>query len=237
MQKQFRANNDALATARARLAELNGHAHAHANLQRETDSAGDAEQVRKQSPGVRLCDPAQRHQPVGVRQAQHASTAATNKGKQAPLKDGEIAAAGAACADIIGPWTVQQTVQLYGKKAPGPQQRVEIASAHFPAKDGEPPHYEVFGPTKASAPNGPLLRCTRTGYQLSCQRRVQQQACPAAKYVWASLELTIAPDLRSISGELRQTWLMDPRSDSSGCTLVQGEGQGTIGFRFVPAKP
>jgi len=140
-----------------------------------------------------------------------------------------------AAESLVGRWTMQQMVQVHGKSAPmGPPTRVEIARGTASTARDAPPRYEVFGPDKATARNGPLMRCTRDGYQLNCQRRVQQQACPPGKYVWAPLQLTMAADASTLTGEMRQTWLMDPRSDPSGCTMVAGEGMGTIGFRFVP---
>jgi hypothetical protein len=81
------------------------------------------------------------------------------------------------------------------------------------------------------------MRCTRTGHQLACQRRNQMQACPAAKYVWTPLQMTIATDVSSIRGEARQTYLMDPTKDPSGCTLDEaaGQGQATLAYTLEPA--
>lgn len=240
LQQQISANTDALASANVRLRSLTGHAHNDADTRRVTDGAGDAALVREgQRSSIRLCDPSQKHRPVGIRPAQKASrtATATAKEKLPATKTDKPIAEGAACRDITGPWTLQQSIQVHGKNAPmGPPLRAEIVRADSDAADAATPRYEVFGPNKATATNGPLMRCTRTGHALACQRRVQQQACPAGKYVWAPLALTIAMDVSSISGALRQTHLMDPRNDPSGCTVVASEGQGTIGFRFVPAK-
>jgi hypothetical protein len=235
LQTPRRANFDALATTRQQIAALVNHTH---DTPQPASAVGEAPKPKPRSGGVRLCDPSQRHQPIGVRQAQKTSRAAatTDKEKPPPTKTGETFALGDACVDITGLWTMQQTIQILGKKAPGPQLRAEIVRADSGAVDTDSPRYELFGPNQATAKNGPLMRCTRTGYQLACQRRVQQQACPPGKYVWAPLDLTIASDVSSISGDLRQTWLMDPRNDPSGCTVVEG-GQGTIGFRLLPAKP
>ena len=188
--------------------------------------------------GVRLCDPSQAHRPVGVRPAQRASGAATNADKRRapPAKVEETVAIGDACRDIIGPWTLQESIQVHGRSAPmGAPRRAEIVSAAGASGQDALPRYELYGPDRASARNGPLMRCTRDGYQLSCQRRAQQQACPSAKYQWAPLTLTIATDVSAIAGELRQTWLMDPRNDPSGCTVVAG-GMGVVAIRLVPLK-
>lgn len=240
LQQQFSTNNDALASANLRLRSLTGHAHDDADTRRVTDAAGDEALARQgQRSSIRLCDPSQKHRPVGIRPAQKASRTATAAGKEKlpTIKTEEPVAEGDACRDITGLWTLQQSIQVHGKNAPmGPPLRAEIVRADGDATDAATPRYEVFGPSKAAARNGPLMRCTRTGHALACQRRVQQQACPAGKYVWAPLQLTVATDVSSISGELRQSYLMDPRNDPSGCTVVAGEGQGTIGFRLVPAK-
>lgn len=165
--------------------------------------------------GVRLCDPSQAHRPTGVRPA----------------------AIGDACRDIVGLWTLQESFQVQGRSAPmGGPRRAEIVIAAGTTDRNAPPRYELYGPDRASARNGPLMRCTRDGYQLSCQRRVQQQACPPAKYQWAPLTLTIATDASAIAGELRQVWVMDARNDPSGCTVVEG-GMGVVAVRLVPAKP
>jgi hypothetical protein len=221
LQAQFSANNDALAETNRQIELLRNHRHD------EPAPIAPAPAAGKPRGGVRLCDPSQQHRPVGVRQAQRAAPAA-DKEKQAPTKPG------AACRDITGRWMLQQSIQVHGRSAPmGPPLRAEITSVANADPDAAP-RYEIYGPDKASARNGPLMRCTREGHQLACQRRVQQQACPAAKYVWAALPLEIAEDVSEISGQLRQTWLMDPTRDPSGCTVVEG-GQGTIGFRLVPA--
>jgi len=235
LQEQIHANNDALATSRARLEALRTHRH-------DTPPAPVAAPVKpKPRGGVRLCDPSQQHRPVGIRTVPRASRTASAAGKEKQPADkaaDEPLAEGDVCVDIIGRWTMQQTIQVHGRSAPmGPPLRVEIVHAAGAADSNAPPRYELYGPDKASALNGPLMRCTRTGHQLACQRRVQQQACPAAKYAWSPLQLTIATDVNAISGELRQTYLMDPRNDPTGCTVVAGEGLATINFRLTRLKP
>lgn len=198
-----------LAEARAQLARLRPPP-------RPPVATQPAAPAKPRGSGVRLCDPSQAHRPFGVRPAQ---------------------AIGDACRDIIGLWTMQESIQVHGRSAPmGAPRRAEIVSAAGASDQGALPRYELYGPDRASARNGPLMRCARDGYQLSCQRRVQQQACPSAKYQWAPLTLTIATDVSAIAGELRQTWLMDPRNDPSGCTLVAG-GMGVVAVRLVWVKP
>lgn len=238
LQNQMNDNLNELALANRQLASLTGHAHDEANLQRVTDAAGDEEEKRKQQHiSVRLCDPREKPRSFGVRLAQKAAGAPEKAGEEKlPVaKSGAGVAVGEACRDIIGFWTVQQTIQVFGKKAGGPKLRAEIVRADAGADTGAVTAYEVFFPDKAKAPSGPIMRCELDGYRLACQRRVQPHVCPPAKYVWAPLDMTIATDVSSISGQLLQTWLMD--SDPSGCTLVNGQGQATLGFRFVPAEP
>lgn len=243
LQRRLSENTDAQATARRRIRQLTGHAHDDANLRRVTDAEGDAALVEEgRHISVRLCDPSQKHRPVGIRPAQKEARPQSKDGGQKLPAAKETPGgfvAGAACVDIIGHWMIQQSIEVHGRSTPmGPPMRAEIVGADGDDDvDDAPPRYELYGPDRASARNGPLMRCTRTGYELACRRRVQQHACPAARYVWAPLALTVAADVRHISGNLRQTHLMDPVSDPSGCTVVDAEGRGVIDFRLVKAKP
>lgn len=242
LDERSKRNFSELAEANEKLRQLRSHgAHSHANTERVTDAEGDAALAAQPDPsgGVRLCDPAQKPVPFGVRSAQKS---AGNRPKPAgPKPPAPKEAAGGfvargTCVDIVGNWTMQQGIQVHGRSAPmGPPLRAEISAVARREGEEGPPRYEIYGPDRKSAKNDPLMRCTRSGHELSCQRRVQQQACPAAKYVWAPLQMGIATDVSAITGELRQTWLMDPRVDPSGCTVVNGEGQAAIAFRLVRA--
>jgi len=230
LQQQFTENLDALATARQRLGRLTGDAHGDANLERVTDAAGDEEEKRKQRGfGVRLCDPRQKHRPTGIRLSQNKKAGST---KELPEeKADKTVAEGDACLDITGDWTFTTSIQVHDRKVSTPPVRTEIAVA-----DGDDePGYEFFPASKAKAPAGPIMKCSVAGQNLACQRRVQPQACPEEKYVWQPLDLTVAADGSSITGEFQQTMTMDTIADPSGCTLTPFEGQGKMTYTFVPA--
>jgi len=231
LQRQFSENNDALATARQRLHRLTGEAHHDANLERVTDAAGDEAEKRKQQGfGVRLCDPSQKHRPGGVRLSQNKKTGSTKELPEDKTTEKTVAE-GDACLDITGDWTFTTSIQVYDRKVATPPVRTEIAVA-----DGDDePGYEFFPASKAKAPAGPIMKCSVAGQNLACQRRVQPQACPEEKYVWQPLDLNVAADGSSITGEFQQTMTMDTIADPSGCTLTPFEGQGKMTYTFVPA--
>jgi hypothetical protein len=231
LQQQFRDNIDALAETRRRLDRLTGDAHGDANLARVTDAAGDEEEKRKQQGfGVRLCDPTQKHTPGGVRLSQNKKKGST---KEFPEDKAEKAAAeDDACLDITGFWTFTTSIQVHDRKVSTAPVRAEIAVA----EGGDGSGYEFFAASKAQAPTGPIMKCSPAGQNLTCQRRVQPQACPEAKYVWQPLDLTVAADGSTITGEFQQTMTMDMSADPSGCTLTPFDGQGKMTYTFVPVE-
>lgn len=231
LQRQFSANLGALAEARQRLDRLTGNAHGDANLERVTDAAGDEEEKRKQRGfGVRLCDPSQKHRPVGIRLSQNKKTGST---KELPGdKPEKIVAEGDACLDITGFWTFTTSIQAYDRKVSTPPVRAEIAVVE--GSDGS--GYEFFPSSKARAPTGSIMKCSAADLTLACHRRVQPQACAEEKYVWQPLDLAVAADGSSITGEFQQTMTPDIAADPSGCTLVPFEGQGKMTYTFVPAE-
>ncbi len=231
LQEQFLENLDALAQARQRLDLLTTNARSAANIERVTDAAGDEEEKRKaQGAGVRLCDPGQKNRRVGIRQSQKKASSA--KEKLPGEKTGKTAADDDACLDITGFWTFTTTIQVHDRKVSTAPVRAEIALADR----GGATTFEIFPASKAQAPSGPIMRCSLDGQSLTCQRRVQPQACPESKYVWAPLNLNVSADGSAITGDFQQTMTMDMNTDPSGCTLVQFDGLGKLAYRFEPVE-
>ena len=231
LQQQFNDNLAALAQDRQRLDQLTGNAHRDANLARETDAAGDEEEKRKaQGTGVRLCDPGQKHKPGGIRLSQKKTT--SSKEKLLGEKAEKTVAEDDACLDITGFWTFTTTIQVDEHKVSTPPLRTEIALA----ENNGVPSYEFFPASKALAPTGPIMRCSLAGQNLTCQRRVQPQACPESKYVWEPMDLNVATGGSSITGEFVQTLTMDLNADPSGCTLMRFDGQGKLAYRYEPVE-
>ncbi len=231
LHRQFSANTDALAETRRQLDRLTGYAHRDANLERETDAAGDAEEERKtHGAGVTPCGPNRREKPFGVRAAQNKKSGSSDKRPEA--KSQKAVAADDECRDITGFWTLTTTIRVHDREVSTPPVRTEITLAEG---DGAS-DYEIFPASKAKAPSGPIMRCSIDGQNLACRRRVQPQACPPSKYVWEPLSLNVAADARSLTGEFSQTQTMDMNADPSGCTLIRFDGQGKMAYRFEPVE-
>jgi len=231
LQGQFRENLDALATAQHQLDTLTGKAHREANLERETDAAGDAAELRKtRGMRIRLCDPRERHQPTGIHLSRKSAGPSV---KMSDEKTDKSVAEGEACVDITGFWSFTTTIQMGERKVSTPTVFVEIA----PGDDAEVTTYEFFPANKNKVTNKamPVMRCSLNGHTLNCQRRAQPQVCPPDKYVWESMDMNIAEDVSSITGEFQQTQTFDMNADPSGCTLTHFAGLGKLAYRFEPA--
>jgi hypothetical protein len=230
LQERYREIQSELAPTRHRLNMLTGNAHEEANLQRETDPAGDAEEERKtHGAGVTLCNPSQKPKPFGVRLAGNKSSV----GKKATAqKDEEAAADGDSCRDIIGFWSLTETHTHYlGHSVRLPTSRAEIAAA----ETGVSNSYEIFHHSKSASAGVPFLRCLLSGHELNCQRREQPHKCPPSKHIWTDIKMNIAADVSAITGEFALLYTFAD-GDPTYCALELSGTESSGHYQFVPIE-